>query len=76
MPSILQSKKAVHIDVIGENTFILDFASSIDRRHALLDGPWNFFKDMVIFKAPEGLQKTADLVFDEIRCGCSVTMCH
>ncbi|XP_073309825.1 uncharacterized protein [Primulina huaijiensis] len=66
MPRMLQSKKSMQIEVIGENTFLLDFASEIDRRHALLDGPWHFFKDMAIFKAPEGLQKTSDLVFDEI----------
>lgn len=48
------------------NIFLLNFASLIDRRHTLLDGPWSFFKDMAIFQVPAGLQKTVDLVFDEI----------
>lgn len=43
MPRILQAKIHIKIEVIGENTFLLDIYSSIDRRHALLDGPWTFF---------------------------------
>ncbi|XP_075483839.1 uncharacterized protein At4g02000-like [Primulina tabacum] len=66
MPRILQAKKPVNIEVVGENTFLLDFHSVIDRRHVLMDGPWTFFKDLVVFKAPQGLQKPADLVFDEM----------
>ncbi|XP_073153566.1 uncharacterized protein [Henckelia pumila] len=66
MPRILQAKKQVIIEVIGENLFLLDFASLIDRRHALYDGPWTFFKDLVIFKAPLGLQKPNDMVFEEV----------
>lgn len=48
MPRIIQAKKSVSIEAIGENLFILDFSSNTDRRNALLGGPWNFFKDLVI----------------------------
>lgn len=50
MLRILQAKKQVNIEVIGENMFLLEFASDIDRRRTLMDGPWNFFKDLVISK--------------------------
>ncbi|XP_073054833.1 uncharacterized protein [Primulina eburnea] len=66
MPRILQAKKPIQIEVIGENIFLFHFASLVDRRHSLFDGPWSFFKDMAIFQVPSGLQKTVDLVFDEI----------
>ncbi|XP_073152582.1 uncharacterized protein [Henckelia pumila] len=66
MPRILQAKNSVKIKVIGENLLFLDFASMTDRRRALMDGPWTFFKDLIVFKAPMGLQKSTDMVFDEI----------
>lgn len=67
MPRILQAKKLVRIEVIVENIFLLDFTSDLDRRHALSDGPWSFFKDLVVFTISKGLQKSADMVFEEIR---------
>lgn len=39
MPRILQEKRPIQIEVIGENLFLLNFSSLIDRRHTLLDGP-------------------------------------
>lgn len=42
MPRILQAKKSVNIELIGENLFRLDFQSLADLRHALWDGPWSF----------------------------------
>lgn len=66
MPRILQAKKQVKIEVVGENIFILEFISPIDRRRTLMDGPWTFFQDLVIFKEPTGFQSTADMSFDEM----------
>ncbi|XP_075499819.1 uncharacterized protein LOC142538372 [Primulina tabacum] len=74
MPRILQAKKPIQIEVIGENIFLFHFASLIDRGHSILDGPWSFFKDMVIFDGEiqadntqqRRLQKAVDLVFEEI----------
>lgn len=66
MPRILQAKKSVSIEMIGENLFLLDFQSPADRNHALWDGPWSFFKDLIIFQDPRGLQNPSDLVFNEM----------
>lgn len=66
IPCILQSKKVVKIEVIGENLFLLDFDSLVNRRYALDEGPWTFFKELVIFKAPTGFQQAAKMVFDEL----------
>lgn len=66
MPRILQAKKHEKIDVIGENLFQLDFLSEADRRHCLMDGPWSFFIDLVVFQIPTGFQKSIDMVFDEM----------
>lgn len=32
----------------------------------MFEGPWNFFKDLVIFKEPTGLQKPSETSFDEL----------
>lgn len=66
MPRILQSKKALKVGVVGDNIFLLQFESLIDRRYAFDEGPWTFFKDLVIFKAPKGTQQAASIVFDEL----------
>lgn len=66
IPIILQAKKQINIEVIGENLSLLDFQSLIDCHCALWDGPWNFFKDLVVFKASIGLQKPADMKFEEM----------
>lgn len=39
MPRILQSRKDVKVEVVGENLFLLHFDSFIDRRQALDEGP-------------------------------------
>lgn len=66
MSRILQAKKSVSIEAIEENLFLLDFSSSIDRRNVLYGGPWNFFKDHVIFKEPDGLENLAFMSFSHI----------
>lgn len=52
MPRILKAKKTVKIEVIGENIFLLEFTSVVDRRQALNGGPWTFFKGLVVLQAP------------------------
>lgn len=66
MPRILQAKKNVKIEVIGENIFLFDFTSLADRRQALSGGPWTFFKELVDLQALSGIQQAANLVFKEI----------
>lgn len=66
MPRILQLKKALKVEVVGDNIFLLQFESLIDRRYAFDEGPWTFFKDLVIFKAPKGTQQATSIVFDEL----------
>lgn len=50
MPKIIQVSKCVEVELDGENIFLFDFKSVIDRKRALCEGPWNFFKELVIFK--------------------------
>ncbi|KAH6800961.1 hypothetical protein C2S52_001425 [Perilla frutescens var. hirtella] len=62
---ILQLQRAVDIEIVGDNIFVVIFASNEDKRHALVDGPWNFFDSLMVFKAPTGLQKPSDIRFEE-----------
>lgn len=65
MPRILQACKQIDIECAGENLFILDFKSRNDRRRALLDGPWNFFRNLVLFKELAGFQNPSEVLFEE-----------
>ncbi|XP_073016744.1 uncharacterized protein [Primulina eburnea] len=66
MPRILQASRKAHIEAMGDNTFVCDFVSQRDRNRALTEGPWNFFKSLVIFKEPMGWQNPNDMVFNEL----------
>lgn len=48
---------------MGDNLFSFDFNSTVDKKRALLDG---FFKDLVIFMEPKGLQNPSEISFSEV----------
>ncbi|KAK6144176.1 hypothetical protein DH2020_020996 [Rehmannia glutinosa] len=66
MPKILQTSKSVEVEVVGENLFILEFRSAIDRRRTLTEGPWNLFRNLVLFQEVQGLQNPRDIEFKHI----------
>lgn len=66
IPRILQSNNKIEVGFMGDNTFLLDFKSTQDRRRAISGGPWNFFRNMIIFREPCGLQPPSLLNFDEL----------
>lgn len=66
MSGILQANKAIAIEMVGEHLFSLDFNSMIDRKRILFEEPWNYFKDLVIFVEPMGLQNANDISFSEV----------
>ncbi|XP_073124567.1 uncharacterized protein [Henckelia pumila] len=66
MPRILQAMKNIEITSMGDNIFVLDFKALQDRVRALKGGPWNFFKDLIIFVEPKGMQNSRTMSFDTI----------
>lgn len=52
--------------MIGDNLLLLDFQSIADRKHAMWDDLWSFFKDMIVFEDSIGLEKPTYMVFDEV----------
>lgn len=66
MPRLLQFTRKVDIESTGDNTFILDFSSQSDRRRILTEGPWSFFRDLIVIKEPEGLDEPRSMSFEEI----------
>ncbi|XP_057770941.1 uncharacterized protein LOC130990729 [Salvia miltiorrhiza] len=65
LPSILQAQQRVDIEIVGANLFVALFASTMDRKHVLLGGPWHLFQDLMLFKKLEGFQNPTDVRFDE-----------
>lgn len=65
LPRILQTRGDLDIEIVGDNLFILVFTNDRDRRHALFDGPWHFFDNLMLFKEPKGLEKPTDIIFSE-----------
>lgn len=66
MPKIHQASKCIEVEMVGENIIIFYFKSITDRKRALCEGPWNFFKDVVIFKEPLGSLKPSEIVFEDV----------
>lgn len=65
LPRILQTRYVPDIEIVGDNIFMVVFACDSDRRHALVDGPWHFFDNLMLFKEPKGLEKPTDVQFTE-----------
>ncbi|KAK6163027.1 hypothetical protein DH2020_002868 [Rehmannia glutinosa] len=66
MPKILQTSKPVEIESVGENLFIMEFRSIVDKRRTLTEGPWNFHRNLVLFQEIQGLQNPRSVTFEKI----------
>jgi hypothetical protein len=49
---------------IGNNRFVVRFASKGDYKHAMNNGPWQFDFQMVLLKEYSGYVRPSDMVFD------------
>ncbi|XP_073122061.1 uncharacterized protein At4g02000-like [Henckelia pumila] len=65
MTKILQAEGNVGIEDTGDNTFVFEFQSSRYRSRALKESPWNFFRNLLIFKEPIGLKSLRLMDFEE-----------
>lgn len=66
MPRILQATRQIEIGSLGNNIFLLDFKSVQDKTRAMKGGPWNYFKDLVIFCEPCEMLNPKVMTFDKI----------
>ncbi|KAK6164317.1 hypothetical protein DH2020_001181 [Rehmannia glutinosa] len=66
MPKILQTSKSVEVEAVGDNLFIMEFRSAVDRHKALTEGPWNIFRSLVLFQEVKGLQNLREIIFDKV----------
>ncbi|XP_073151980.1 uncharacterized protein [Henckelia pumila] len=64
LPRILQAIKHIEICSVGDNLFILDFKSLQDRKQAFSGGPWNIFRNLIVFRELCGLQNVTAMNFD------------
>lgn len=65
LPKILQARSSINIEIVGDNIFIADFSSLVDRKRVLHDGPWHFFNSLMVFQEPQDLQNPYEMVFDD-----------
>ena len=49
VPKLLQLVGFANVEIIGNNLFILEFSSLMDRKWILSNGPWNLFKNLLLF---------------------------
>ncbi|XP_073025102.1 uncharacterized protein [Primulina eburnea] len=66
IPRILQANKHIEIGALGDNMFLLDFKSLQDRKRAISGGPWNIFRNLILFREPRGLQTPSMLSFTDV----------
>lgn len=66
MHRILQAERRMDIEATGGNTFVFDFHSFRDRNRSLKEGPWNFSRNLVVFKEPTDWSNPRTMVFEEI----------
>ncbi|KAL5571078.1 hypothetical protein UlMin_020675 [Ulmus minor] len=67
IPKILQLNHMVEIELIGPNIFVLEFQSMADRRRILTGGPWDLFKNLLVFTEIDKGTNVTDLKFESIQ---------
>ncbi|XP_073014526.1 uncharacterized protein [Primulina eburnea] len=65
MPRILQTERRMVIKATAEKTFVFEFYSLRDRKRVLNEGPWNFARNLLLFKEPNGLNNPRAMLFEE-----------
>lgn len=65
VPKILQIRGTTTIEIVGDNIFIIDFSSPIDKIRVISDGPWHFFNSLMAFQEPGDLQNPSEVGFDD-----------
>lgn len=66
IPRILQANNQIEVGFMGDNIFLLNFKSLQDKKRAISGGPFCFFRDLIIFREPCGLQTPSMLNYDEL----------
>lgn len=66
MPRILQAEKKVTIEALSYILFVFEFHSKRDQARAIGNGPWNFSKNLMVFKELTGWQNPMTMVFDDM----------
>ncbi|KAH0983830.1 hypothetical protein GBA52_011007 [Prunus armeniaca] len=54
MMKIWNTSREVRAKDLGENLFLFIFATELDRKRVLRNGPWNFDKALVLLEKPNG----------------------
>lgn len=62
----MQLTRKVNIEFVGDDTFIMDFTSPVDRKRVLHEGPWNLFRDLIVIKESQGFNGPGSMHFDKI----------
>ncbi|KAL5549111.1 hypothetical protein UlMin_004342 [Ulmus minor] len=60
---ILKLIGSVTVELIGNNLFILEFSSQMDQNRVLNNGPWNLFKNLIMFAEVDETTKITELSF-------------
>lgn len=66
IPRIIQLTRKMEIEFAGDNTFIMVFTSQMDRKRVLNEGPWIFFRDLIVIKEIQGLEGPHSILYEEI----------
>lgn len=64
LPKILQARRDIEVEIVGDNMFVVSFSSQTERRNTLLNGPWHLSNSIMLSKEVQGLQKPSEVCFD------------
>ncbi|KAL5851494.1 hypothetical protein ACOSQ3_006612 [Xanthoceras sorbifolium] len=60
---IWRTKHAVEVEKMKENAYTFHFQNMMDRRRALLRGPWNFDNTLLVMEVPKGYGDFSEMQF-------------
>ncbi|KAL5539058.1 hypothetical protein UlMin_044550 [Ulmus minor] len=66
VPKLLQLVGSTTVEIIGNNLFILEFSSLMDHKRILSNGPWNLFRNLLLFQEISELTRVDTLCFNTL----------
>lgn len=65
MKSIWKAHEQTRIELAGDNVFVVQFRSCMEKACIISDGPWTFDHSLVVLKFPKASENISNLSYDE-----------
>ncbi|KAI8029145.1 hypothetical protein LOK49_LG01G01075 [Camellia lanceoleosa] len=66
LSAVWRASKGIVFKTLGDNLFLIQFGHIVDKKRVLINGPWNFDKQLVMLKEFDGDLQPVDITFSSV----------